>query len=160
MAVRESWRVRLTIASVLVAGGVSGGFTLGHALYVGSDYRSNDLVLEHENGRLAGLRPVLPRQGVIGYIHDPNGDWESNVRVYYLSQYALNPLILVEDVEPPFVVANYLMPSHRPLPQPGRQLVMPVQRRSPTDPTHSLFLLADVGNGVQCYRAEVASWPH
>jgi hypothetical protein len=58
--------------------------------------------------RFAGLRQVLPKHGVIGYIGQ-NGD---GVGQYYLAQYALAPLVVDHSLDHAFVIGNF--PSSHP----------------------------------------------
>ena len=74
--------------------------------------------------RFAALRDVLPRRGVIGYIGQSEG-----VGQYYLTQYALAPLVVDHSLNHSIVIGNF--PTSRP-----REL------------PNNLELVRDFGDGV------------
>ena len=79
--------------------------------------------------RFAALKAVLPRHGIVGYIGQ-SGSLSSTTGAYYLTQYALAPLVVDHSPHHALVVGNF--PA------------------SPPDATelHDLKLLKDFGNGV------------
>jgi hypothetical protein len=97
--------------------------------YAGWDGR--DLVAEHR-ARFAGLRRMLPRAGVVGYLSDEPGA----AREYFLAQYALAPVVLDPTGAPALVVGNFFDPERAPALAAGRGLV----------------LVADLGAGVMLFR--------
>jgi hypothetical protein len=75
--------------------------------------------------RLEVLRPALPARGVVGYLGDPDPNEEGaleHFRRYLLAQYSLAPLLVVENLEPEFVVGNFY-PGTTPAAPPGFRLV-------------------------------------
>ena len=82
--------------------------------------------------RFASIRKALPAHGVVGYATDATSDQTTRSAEYYLTQYALSPVVVVEDSTQPLVVANFHTSSVNPEVLRARHLV-PVQ---------------DFGNGV------------
>lgn len=76
---------------------------------IGSDWISS-----HEQ-RYAELRKLLPSRGVIGYVTDkkPEEIFYSfrTLKEYYLTQYALSPVIVVNSQEPKIIVSNFTASS-------------------------------------------------
>lgn len=60
--------------------------------------------------RFAELRAALPQRGVVGYISD-EPDPNEKIKKYYLAQYALAPLIVVNETDRPLVVGNFNSPD-------------------------------------------------
>jgi len=60
--------------------------------------------------RFAELRAALPQRGVIGYISD-EPDPNEKIKKYYLAQYALAPLIVVNEIDRPLVIGNFSSPE-------------------------------------------------
>jgi hypothetical protein len=90
----------------------------------------SDLASQIPNGsdrRFAALKAALPAQGTIGYVGEPGAPVDV-LGNYYLTQYALAPLILENSPNHPLVVGNF--PSS-----------------SPQTPDN-LKLIRDFGNGV------------
>ena len=83
-------------------------------------------VAERSDRRFAELRRALPEYGVVGYVSDPS---EAGVADYYLTQYALAPLVIERSTNHRLVIGNF--------PQPPRP-------EAETD----LVLVRDFGNGV------------
>ena len=79
--------------------------------------------------RFAALKAVLPQHGVVGYIGQ-SGSLSSTTGAYYLTQYALAPLVVDHSSHHALVIGNF--PA------------------SPPDAAelHDLKLLKDFGNGV------------
>ncbi len=53
------------------------------------------------------LRPLLPRRGVVGYVSDRLEDEDAWYRGWYLTQYALAPVIVVRGTNQPLIVGNF-----------------------------------------------------
>jgi hypothetical protein len=87
------------------------------------------ITLAQYDKRFEGLRRALPDRGVVGYLGE-SGQYE--LPNYYLTQYALAPLVVDHSPEHALVVGNF--PSSTILPGP----------RWPAD----LILLEDFGDGV------------
>jgi hypothetical protein len=88
--------------------------------------------------RFEGLRPLLPANGVVGYLSDiPVGDKQSTGE-YYLAQYSLAPVVVVTNTDQRLVVGNFHTP----------------------DPDASLYTkqglrpLANLGNGAWLFQKE------
>jgi hypothetical protein len=63
--------------------------------------------VSHYLTRFVDLRPLLPRHGVVGYLSDrPDA-----VQEYYLAQYALAPLVVIQSPDPPVVIGNFFDPE-------------------------------------------------
>jgi len=82
--------------------------------------------------RFAQLKAALPQRGVVGYVGDAG---ESGIASYYLSQYALAPLVLDRSLNHPFVVGNF--PSN-----------------PPAASVENLRLVKDFGDGVLLFAGE------
>jgi hypothetical protein len=87
-------------------------------------------VARRSDHRFAALKASLPERGVIGYVGEPGA---AAVGDYYLTQYALAPLVVDHSVNHALVVGNF--PS-----SPGG-----VPTASPSD---NLQLVHDFGDGV------------
>jgi hypothetical protein len=82
--------------------------------------------------RFDRLRQALPRSGVLGYIGHPDPTAPAtpgvpspallHFRRYLLAQYALAPLLVVEDTSAEFVVGNFDPGTERPPPAGFRQV--------------------------------------
>ena len=79
--------------------------------------------------RFHDVRQMLPKHGVVGYFGDSQAD-EPGLAHYYLTQYALAPLVVDNSIDHHFVVGNFAEPN----------LKMPFN--------HDLVLVRDFGNGV------------
>lgn len=77
---------------------------------------AQDEITAYEN-RFQALRRALPSSGVVGYLGDPalgSGDAEQSKRTallhfrrYLLAQYALAPILLVENTDPELLIGNF-----------------------------------------------------
>lgn len=76
--------------------------------------------------RFDDVRKMLPKHGVIGYLSDSSG----NVGNYYLTQYALAPLVVDNSTDHHFVVGNF------------------ADAHSPISINHDWVLVRDFGDGV------------
>ena len=94
----------------------------------------NDIARRSDQ-RFAALRPYLPQHGVVGYIGEPGA---AAMGDYYLTQYALAPLVLDHSTNHRFVVGNF--PSSSPA------------ARAPA----KLQLVKDFGDGVLLFASEDA----
>ena len=79
-----------------------------------------DEVAEYER-RFAELKEALPRRGVVGYVSD-EADASEEAKKYYLTQYALAPLVVVRGADRPLVVGNFAA-GGTPAPAAGLALV-------------------------------------
>lgn len=106
----------------------------------GSDFARKDAISLYER-RFEGLKGVLPPRGVVGYVSDHQARdirFDAGSGDFYLTQYALAPLIVVYSLEPTFIVGNF-------------------RRSTPTADflrSRNLILLKDFGNGVMLFRNE------
>lgn len=88
-----------------------------------------------DRDRYAPLRPLLAGVSVIGYVADYPPDRDAVGSPYYVAQYVLAPVVLVEGAAPPLVLVDGPPDRHRLPGPPGR-----------------VHLVADLGNGVRLYR--------
>ncbi len=79
------------------------------------------------------MKKALPVRGVVGYVEDP--DETTDDGAYYLTQYALAPLIVDHSPNHPLVVGNFSKLSGAP-------------------PPVKLRVLKDFGNGVFLFAGE------
>lgn len=82
------------------------------------------------------LKDSLPPRGVVGYFSEPPMDVEWG-KGFFLTAYALAPLIVVNSTAPPLVIGNFRAAG---------------PDRSVPDPT--LVLVRDFGDGVVLFRRE------
>jgi hypothetical protein len=61
-------------------------------------------VAERSDRRFAELRRALPEYGVVGYVGDSS---ETGVADYYLTQYALAPLVIERSTNHKLVIGNF-----------------------------------------------------
>ena len=107
-------RVGLAAGLVLLYSAASGFGRVRRAL----EHRSfaQDEITAYE-GRFQSLRRALPSSGVVGYLGDPKlsaGDGEESkqtallhFRRYLLAQYAVAPILLVENTDPDLLIGNF-----------------------------------------------------
>ena len=89
--------------------------------------------------RFEGLKKILPPHGMVGYISNEQAEdirFDPGAAEYYLTQYALTPLVVVYSPNYPLVVGNF------------RQAVIDPQIYTSRD----LVPLKDFGNGVILFR--------
>ena len=67
-----------------------------------------DVVALRSDQRFAALKTALPERGTIGYVGDSG---EFALADYYLTQYALTPLVVDHSLNHPLVVGNYRAPA-------------------------------------------------
>ena len=70
--------------------------------------------------RFAALKAMLPDHGVIGYVGESGA---AGVGPYYLTQYALAPLVVDHSLNHPLVVGNFPASTPSLPPEPNLQLV-------------------------------------
>ena len=85
-----------------------------------------DTIAARSDERFARLKTRLPSEGVVGYIGDAG---DSATPYYYLTQYALAPLVVDNSIDHALVIGNF--PSSQ-----GSRI------------PHNLQLVEDFGNGV------------
>jgi hypothetical protein len=99
------WRVRIAVA-LLVATAVLSAARLAVQVAALALHDHPDEVAGYEE-RLRALRPLLPPHGVVGYLTDrPDA-----VKEFYLTQYALAPVIVAPDTHAELVVGNFFDPE-------------------------------------------------
>ena len=128
-------RVWIGVLSVIVFALLSSGLALRRALDPPPWTIAQDEISRYE-GRFHLLRSALPPEGVVGYISEPwrpplDLDW---LKGFFLTQYALTPLVVEDGVAPALVIGNFPagLTSYSP------------------DPT--LALVRDFGDGVLLFR--------
>lgn len=129
-------RVRIGVLSVIFFALLSSGLALRQALDPPPWAVAQDEISRYE-ARFRLLRSALPREGIAGYLSEPwrpphDLDW---LKGFFLTQYALAPLVVVDGTAPPFVIGNFRSAD------PERDIA---------DPT--LVLVRDFGNGVLLFR--------
>lgn len=90
-----------------------------------SRIHSPDEVSLRSDQRFAALKTLLPENGVVGYL----GDSVNDKADYYLTQYALAPLIVEHSLNRPLIVGNFLSSP-------------------PEIDEHNLRIIRDFGDGV------------
>lgn len=128
------YRVAAALALALVPAPASAVLSVRDALRFDTSYRRADEVGLYDGPRLARVRQLLHAPAQVGYYSVPGRG--SNL---YLVQYALAPVIVVNDAAMPVVVAD--LPGPDVLPQ--------------TPAPFQYHLLADCGDGVRLYRTSV-----
>jgi len=91
-------------------------------------------ITSRSDQRFAELKTMLPQRGVVGYFGEA-GSSPATVGSYYLTQYALAPVVVDHSTNHPLVVGNFRLPQTQPLPE-------------------SLKLVKDFGNGVLLFKSE------
>lgn len=89
-----------------------------------------------EENRFTEIRKVLPARGVVGYVNDET-DIDEGTRKYYVTQYAIAPLIVVRGADRPLVVGDFSAN--------GQRLPAPLENRT---------LIKDFGNGILLFGEE------
>ncbi len=125
--VRTAVAVALLVALALA----TNGHYLLKVVRFRAAYEWPNLTTYYEN-RFAALRRLLPRHGVVGYVSDrPDSD-----REYFLTQYALAPVLLDRGGLHAVVVGNFF--------DPATALAIAAPMR--------LVLVRDLGDGVMLFR--------
>ena len=102
------------------------------------DFPRSDRISQYER-RFEGLKKILPPHGVVGYLtHRQAQDmrFDAGTAEFYLTQYALAPLIVIYSSEREFVIGNF-----------GASRVDPEIFKD-----RDLTLIRDFGNGVMLFR--------
>lgn len=140
MAIRRALTAP-AIVVVCLLGVVAAGEELQDAFLLhGDDSTSGsrvvDRVSRHER-RLAGLRPLLPDSGMVGYasagLRGRSFASLEAMQDFFLTQYVLAPVIVVRSADLPLVVGDY-----------GSAAGAPFTGRAPP----GYRVLVDLGNGV------------
>jgi hypothetical protein len=129
-------RVWIGVLSVIVFALWSSGLALRQALNPPPWASAQDEISRYE-ARFHLLRSALPPEGVVGYLSEPwrpphDSDW---LKGFFLTQYALAPLVVVDGIAPALVIGNFRSAG---------------PARYAPDPT--LVLVRDFGNGVLLFR--------
>ena len=98
------WRAKAGIAVMLLMAALAAGTFAGYRTALQQSLMEPDIVTRSEQ-RFHGLRAVLPKSGVVGYLSDARGPMEKT-RSYYLAQYALAPVVIAQDTNHELVVGN------------------------------------------------------
>jgi hypothetical protein len=108
----------------------------------------HDEVTLHEK-RFASVRELLPSHGIVGYIDDNSGQTVARFKEYFLTQYTVAPVVLIDP--------NFSGTDSEIL---KREDVLIISNLHHSVPDHRIFtdryttLLKDFGNGLQLYRSE------
>jgi hypothetical protein len=112
--------------AVLLLIGVSIISGLSMLLDVYKSYSDGPAQIAVFQARFASIRKALPAHGVVGYATDAAPDQTTRATEYYLTQYALSPVVVEDTSKQSLVVANFH--SDSPNPQVLRALhLVPVQ---------------------------------
>jgi fermentation-respiration switch protein FrsA (DUF1100 family) len=123
--------VRAAVVLLVSLATLSGLRFLVDIAMLARDTHGPDDVTLYEH-RFDVLRPMLPRQGTVGYVTDR----PEAAREFFLTQYALAPLIVVAHARAPLVIGNFFDPDAGPA----------------VAAAHGLALLRDFGDGVALFR--------
>jgi hypothetical protein len=101
-------RVRAGLVLLLLYAGVSDARWLYRAVRGGLDARRVDPITRYEL-RFSALERALPRRGVVGYTSGlpPEKFVSEDFRRFLLTEYALAPLVIVNDTTPQLVIGNF-----------------------------------------------------
>jgi hypothetical protein len=124
-------RVRVAVLLLASAAILSSGRSLFQLTNLALEWQGPDEITLYE-GRFTPLKPLLPRHGLVGYVSDR----PESAREFYLTQYALAPVVVAQNLDTPLVVGNFFEP----------ELSVQVAAR------HRLTLLRDFGGGVVLFR--------
>jgi hypothetical protein len=113
-------RVRAGLALLLLYAAVSDARWSYRAVRGWIDSRHEDSI-SRDGRRYREIRRVLPARGVVGYVGSaqPDSFTTEDFRRFLLAEYALAPLILINDTTPDLIVGNFppdSVPSGPPLP--------------------------------------------
>lgn len=131
MARREAVRAAVAVAVLVTPALWANAQFLVQTVRLHARLEGQDLATYYQ-ARFKPLRPLLPRHGIVGYV----SDGPDATREYYLTQYALAPLVLDRTAARSVVVGNFFDPRHAPA----------IAAR------WKLVLLRDLGEGVMLYR--------
>jgi hypothetical protein len=127
-------RVYLAVGLLLVPAFIHSAVTLSGASLLGPDFRATNLI-QADGARYAKLRQTLKPPAWIGFLDDPALSPDNHTQRYYLTQYALAPVIVLDDPALPAVLVNFSDRRLVPRPPPGMRYE----------------LMADIGGGVRLY---------
>ena len=101
-------RVRAALVLLLVYAGVSDVRWLYRAVRDGLDARRVDPITRYER-RFDALKRILPHRGVVGYTSglQPEEFVSEDFKRFLLTEYALAPLVIVNDTTPRLVIGNF-----------------------------------------------------
>jgi len=133
-------RVRIGVLSIILFAVLSNGLALRQTLRHRLDppeWTPRQEEMSRSEIRFQLLRRALPANGIVGYFAEPapldrSRDYRKH---FYLTQYALAPLVVVDNTAPALVVGNF-------------QSAVP--ELDVADPT--LVLVADFGDGLLLFR--------
>jgi hypothetical protein len=60
----------------------------------------------HHERRLEKLKDVLPEHGIVGYFTNREYNTGEDTMFFFLTQYALSPLIILRSTKPQFIIAD------------------------------------------------------
>ena len=126
-------RVKLTALTLLIASAFL--TTVFHFIALRHGSRQRDHTVAAHDKRMAPLREALPRRGVVGYVTDVKGPAGDPIKRYYLTQYALAPVIVAQFPTYDFVVGDFDDPAK-------------------ATPPAGYSLRKDFGNGVLLFALE------
>lgn len=140
MMVAYPVRVWIGVFSLILFAVLSSRLALRVALDPPPWAGTQDEISRYE-ARFRLLRSALPPKGVVGYLAEPRrldrpSDFDYR-KGFYLTQYALAPLVVVNSTAPPLVIGNFRSA--------GPELTA-------ADPT--LVLVKDFGDGALLFRHE------
>jgi hypothetical protein len=134
MGRKRSFPCVLAVLVLLLFGSLSAFRTFGKALLSEFNLIGYERITDYEE-RFAGLKKILPPQGVVGYLSStPPGDMyvhSGASTAYFLTQYALAPVIVVNNPHRDLVIGNF-----------------PRAPQGPPGHGGSYVVLKDFGNGV------------
>jgi hypothetical protein len=99
------------------------------------NHKGEDHISLYEN-RFAQLRQVLKSGTVMGYFTDQAPESRDYVKNFYLTQYALAPVIIIQETQRQWVVGNFSKSTATPAVAPHK----------------SLYLWKDFGNGIALFQ--------
>jgi hypothetical protein len=101
-------RVRAALVLLLIYAGVSDFRWLYHAVRAGLGARRVDPITRYER-RFGALKRILPHRGVVGYTSglSPEEFGSEDFKRFLLTEYALAPLVIVNDTTPRLVIGNF-----------------------------------------------------
>ena len=98
-------RVKLGVLLLLVLTGLLNNVFYARLIRSTSSPLGQDYVSPADE-KFAQLKTDLPARGVVGYISDET-DVNERTKKYYLAQYALAPLIVVDNTSQPLVIGDF-----------------------------------------------------
>jgi hypothetical protein len=131
-------RIYLAVGLLLVPALVHAAAILSLAIgaWPDPDYRASQLVQACDRTGMCRLQEVLAPSTRIGFLDDPALPPGDHVRRYYLTQYAVAPVIVLDDPALPTVLGNFGDQQRLPRPAAGTRYE----------------LMVDLGGGIRLYR--------